>query len=132
MSVVGQADVVALLTVGSAQTPNENVLQIGDAGNKQLVALKEEGDKGLSAFFEKEKAAGRSVLGANGLPPLPPSRHPSSTGIRYEMMQEQSYQNKYVAELAAHLRHDTDEAAAIHAGTLSEADQEDYGSTMIA
>ena len=95
LSVVRQPDVVGLLSVGSAQSPKENVLQIGDAGAKQLVAVKEEGEKGLSAFFQKDNKAGLSVLGPNGLPPLPTSRYPSSTPKRYEMLKEQSYRTKY-------------------------------------
>lgn len=92
LSVVKQPDVVALLTVGSAKSPKDDVLQIGDAGNKQLVAVKEEGERGLSAFFEKEKKAGLAVLGPNGMPPLPTSRHPQ--GKRYEMLTDQSYGSK--------------------------------------
>lgn len=92
LSVVRQPDVVALLSVGSAKTPKDDVLQIGDAGNKQLVALKEEGEKGLSAYFQKNKAAGVSVLGANGLPPMPPSRH--ATEKRYEILSDQSYEGR--------------------------------------
>jgi len=94
VSFVKQSDVVALLSVGSAKSPKEDVLQIGDAGNKQLVAVKEEGEKGLAAFFQKQKQAGLSVLGPNGLPPLPASRHPQNK--RYEMLKDQSYANKYV------------------------------------
>ncbi|GAB7346565.1 hypothetical protein MBLNU457_5757t2 [Dothideomycetes sp. NU457] len=92
LSVVNQSDVVALLTVGSAKNPREDVLQIGDAGNKQLVSVKEEGEKGLSAFFQKQKQAGLSVLGPNGVPPLPTSRHPQSK--RYEMLKDQAYGSK--------------------------------------
>jgi hypothetical protein len=40
-SVVNQSDVVGLLSVGSAAAPKEDVLQIGDAGKKQLVEVKE-------------------------------------------------------------------------------------------
>jgi hypothetical protein len=65
LSVVRQPDVVALLSVGSAAKPKEDKLQIGEAGKKQLVALKEEGEKGLSAFFEKEKSMAQGVLGPN-------------------------------------------------------------------
>jgi hypothetical protein len=89
LSVVKQPDVVALLTVGSAAAPKEDVLQIGEAGNKQLVALKDEGEKGLSQFFEKDKSAAKGVLAPNGLPPLPPSRH--LQGKRYELLKEQAY-----------------------------------------
>ena len=89
LSIVKQPDVVALLTVGSAAAPKEDVLQIGDAGAKQLVSVKEEGEKGLSAYFEKDRSAFKGVLGPNGMPPLPTSR--SWTGKRYEMLKEQSY-----------------------------------------
>lgn len=99
LSVVRQPDVVALLTVGSAAQPKEDVLQIGDAGSKQLVALKEQGEKGLSAFFQQDKSAFKGVLGPNGMPPLPASRAP--LGKRYEMLKEQSYGTKYVSLVAA-------------------------------
>lgn len=96
LSVVQQPDVVALLTVGSASTPKEDVLQIGDAGNKQLVALKEEGKQGLSAYFAKEKSAFKGVLGHNGMPPLPQSQSPRPQGKHYEMLEEQTYGGSYV------------------------------------
>lgn len=91
LSVVKQSDVVALLSVGSAAQPKEDVLQIGDAGNKQLVEVKEEGERGLSAFFEKQKGAAKGVLGPNGMPPLPTSQHP--TDKQYTIMSdaEQAY-----------------------------------------
>lgn len=95
LSVVKQPDVVALLTVGSAAAPKDDVLQLGEAGNKQLVSVKEEGEKGLAQFFAKEKGASKSVLGPNGLPPLPASRH--LKGKRYEMVpdEEQTYGERY-------------------------------------
>lgn len=96
LSVVKQPDVVALLSVGNAKNPKEDVLQIGNAGAKQLIALKEEGEKGLSAFFEKDKSAFVSILGPDGLPPLPSSAHPAPTPKRYEMLKEQAYGTKYV------------------------------------
>ena len=86
LSVVRQPDVVGLLSVGSAAQPKEDVLQIGDAGNKQLVEVKQEGERGLSAFFEKDKSASKGVLGPNGMPPLPASIHP--TKKQYEVMDE--------------------------------------------
>lgn len=89
LSVVRQPDVVALLTVGSAAAPKEDVLQVGEAGNKQLVALKDESEKGLSQFFEKNQGAISSVLAANGMPPMPPSGN--LRGKRYELPQDQSY-----------------------------------------
>ena len=85
-SVIKQPDVVALLSVGSAAKPNEEVLQIGDAGNKQLAEVKEEGERGLATFFEKDKNASKGVLGPNGLPPLPASRHPVKK--QYELLDD--------------------------------------------
>ncbi|KAJ8611075.1 hypothetical protein MRB53_038162 [Persea americana] len=63
LSVVKQADVVGLLTVGSAAHPKEDVLKLGEAGTQQLVAVKEEGEKGLSTYFAQNKAAFKGVLG---------------------------------------------------------------------
>ncbi len=54
--------------MGSEANPSPKLLR-GEEGSKQLIAVKDEGSKGLSAFFEKEKAVG--VLGADGLPPMP-------------------------------------------------------------
>nr|POE52190.1 nadh-ubiquinone oxidoreductase 21.3 kda subunit [Quercus suber] len=86
LSVVKQADVVALLTVGSVANPKEDVLQIGDAGEKQLVQIKEEGDKGLSVFLEKEKDSFKGLLADGGMPPRPPPAH--RQGKRYNMIEE--------------------------------------------
>lgn len=93
LSVVRQSDIVALLSVGSAAQPKEDVLQIGDAGNKQLVELKDEGEKGLSTFFQKQTSAAKAVLGPDGLPPLPASRH--LQGKRYSLLEEQTYGGNY-------------------------------------
>ena len=94
LSVVRQPDVVALLTVGSAAEPKDDVLQIGDAGNKQLVEVKEQGEKGLSAYFESNKGSLKGVLGPDSMPPLPTSLH--SQGKRYELNrdEEQTYATK--------------------------------------
>ncbi|KAL8972991.1 MAG: hypothetical protein Q9183_000243 [Haloplaca sp. 2 TL-2023] len=71
-SVMKQADVVGLLSVGSKAKPKDDVLQIGDAGAKQLVQVQQDGEaKGLSAFFEREKTGVASILGPNGIPPFP-------------------------------------------------------------
>lgn len=88
LSVVKQADVVGLLSVGSKASPKENVLQIGDAGAKQLVQLKQGGEeKGVAGFFEKEKNSTVSIFGPNGLPPFPSgmSRTSPQGGRRYVM-----------------------------------------------
>lgn len=96
LSVVDQGDVVALLSVGSAAQPKEEVLQIGDAGTKQLAEVKQEGELGLATFLQKDKNAFKGVLGPNGLPPLPTSRHPQEK--RYTLMEaeEQAYGPRYV------------------------------------
>lgn len=92
LSVVTQPDVVGLLTVGSAAQPKEEVLQVGDAGNKQLVALKDEGQKGLATFFQKDKTAFKGVLAPDGMPPLPTSRYVKGSK-NYKMVadEEQTY-----------------------------------------
>lgn len=71
LSTVTQADVVGLLTVGSAANPSPKLLA-GEEGTKQLVAVKHEGEKGLAAYFEREKTP-TLVLGEDGLPPKPAS-----------------------------------------------------------
>jgi hypothetical protein len=98
LSVVRQPDVVALLSVGSAAKPKEDRLQIGEAGKKQLVALKEEGEKGLSAFFEKEKSMAQGVLGPNGMPPLPARYGTTANAPKYVLDSDegQAYGPKYV------------------------------------
>ncbi|ETI22206.1 hypothetical protein G647_06279 [Cladophialophora carrionii CBS 160.54] len=68
LSTVTQGEVVGLLTLGSAANPSPKLLA-GEEGSKQLVAVKQEGERGLAAYFEHEKAA--AVLGENGLPPMP-------------------------------------------------------------
>lgn len=74
LSSVTQGDVVALLSVGSKAAPKDEVLQIGDVGKKQLVAVQEEGaNGGIAVFLAKETGVGKSVLGEGGLPPMPPS-----------------------------------------------------------
>lgn len=71
ISTVTQGDAVGLLTVGSAAEPSPTLL-VGDAGTKQLVEVKEEGLKGLAAYFESG-GEGKAVLGADGMPPMPVS-----------------------------------------------------------
>jgi hypothetical protein len=86
-----QADVVGLLTVGSEANPGPKLLR-GEEGSKQLMAVKDEGSKGLSAYFEKEKAVG-SILGADGLPPMPVPFGHDQPPKKYEIT-ESSYQDK--------------------------------------
>jgi hypothetical protein len=98
LSTVTQGDVVALLSVGSKASPKDDVLQIGDAGKKQLVTVKQEGEeKGLASYFQKERNLGAAVLGEQGLPPAPPSLNGQQNITRYELLKEQSYDAEYVA-----------------------------------
>ena len=88
LSVVKQADVVGLLTVGSKSRPKESVLQIGDAGAKQLMQVKQEGEqKGLAAFVKKDKNITAGIFGPDGLPPFPSgmSRASPVGGRKYVM-----------------------------------------------
>lgn len=94
LSVVNQADVVGLLTVGSKAVPKEDVLQIGEAGTKQLVQVKEEGEKGLATFFKKDTKSVSAVLGPDGLPPMPKNLGQNMANRRYEILKEQSYEDQ--------------------------------------
>jgi hypothetical protein len=91
LSTVTQSDAVALLEVGSAAAPKQEL--IGEAGTKSLVAAQEEGAKGLAVAFEKNTGLAKDVLGPGGMPPLPSGLH--NTGVagskRYELESEQSY-----------------------------------------
>jgi hypothetical protein len=94
LSVVGQAEQVALLGVGSAANPRVEL--IGEEGSKALVAAKEEGETaGLAKFFEKNgKDVAKLVLGENGLPPLPSGQSLEAGKWdvhRYDLDVEQSY-----------------------------------------
>lgn len=96
LSVVGQADQVALLNVGSAAAPRVEL--IGEAGSKALVAAEEEGkNTGLAAFLEKKGVdVGRLVLREDGMPPLPSGQSLSVDRTKWEVYQykieeEQSY-----------------------------------------
>ena len=69
MSTYKQSDIAGLLALGSAANPR---IGVGAEGEKQLVAVKEESEHGLSLAFEKggEKAISE-VLADGGLPPFP-------------------------------------------------------------
>ena len=90
-SVISQPDVVALLSVGSAANPKEEVLQIGEAGTKQLAEVKEEGQRGLSAFFQKDSKALKGVLDEDGLPPFPAAKHPQRKQYTLLEQSKQAY-----------------------------------------
>ncbi|KAK4032474.1 NADH-ubiquinone oxidoreductase [Parachaetomium inaequale] len=94
-SVVGQAQQVALLTVGSAAAPRVEL--IGDAGTKALVAAEESGkETGIAGYLENSgvEAAKRVLELTGGLPPLPSGQ--SLAGEKWEVYSynletEQSY-----------------------------------------
>jgi hypothetical protein len=91
-SVVNQGDAAGLLTVGSQAAPKENALQAGEAGEKQLVSLKQEGEeRGLAAAFAKDKSTIQGVLGPDGLPPLPAKLNSSS----YKLGSGEGYPEQY-------------------------------------
>ncbi|KAI5291813.1 hypothetical protein KEM54_006390 [Ascosphaera aggregata] len=88
-SYVNQADVVGLLTVGSQAAPKDEILKIGEAGKKQVAEVKTEAEQGgLAVFFQENKEVGKSIFGANGLPPLPANLNPAS---RYRFDDEHGY-----------------------------------------
>jgi hypothetical protein len=90
LSTITQSDAVALLQVGSAAAPKQDL--IGEAGTKQLVAAQEEGSRGLSVAFERNMGLAKDVLGPGGMPPLPGGLHPSADGQRrYEINKEEGF-----------------------------------------
>ncbi|PKY01847.1 NADH-ubiquinone oxidoreductase 21.3 kDa subunit [Aspergillus campestris IBT 28561] len=94
ISKVNQADVVGLLSVGSQAASKDNVLQIGEAGEKQLTTVKQEGEeRGLAGLFEKDTKGVKSVLGANGLPPMPCNLAPGTT--KYQLDHDHGYPDVY-------------------------------------
>ena len=89
---------MGLLTVGSAAAPKEDVLQLGESGSKQLVAVSEEGKEGgLAVFFGKGGDASLAVLGPSGMPVLAPAvGEQKGKEKKYELLEEQSYATRYV------------------------------------
>lgn len=67
-SVLAQADVAGLLSIGSAAAPKMEL--IGEAGEKQLVAAKEEGEMGVAKVLAQGKDVTKDIF-VDGLPPLP-------------------------------------------------------------
>jgi hypothetical protein len=91
LSTITQADAVALLEVGSAAAPKQEL--IGEAGSKQLVAAQEQGTKGLAVAFERNIALAKDILGPGGMPPMPVAQHPTGAAgqKRYDLESEQAY-----------------------------------------
>ncbi|KAM5359252.1 hypothetical protein ACJZ2D_014600 [Fusarium nematophilum] len=77
LSVVNQSQFAQLLTVGSAAAPRVEL--VGEAGEKQLVAAKQDSETGLAKALEKTapQEATKDVF-VNGLPPLPSGQSLSS------------------------------------------------------
>lgn len=97
LSFVNQGDAVALLGVGSAANPKQEL--IGEAGEKALVAAKEEGATGgLARYFEKTGVASAQEVLVNGLPPLPSGQARDKAGKwevhKYDLNEEQSYKEQ--------------------------------------
>ncbi|KAL4963181.1 putative NADH-ubiquinone oxidoreductase 21 kDa subunit [Aspergillus stella-maris] len=93
ISTVNQANAVGLLTVGSQASPKDDVLQVGEAGEKQLVSVQQEGEeRGLAGFFQKDKNGVKGVLGPNGLPPTPCNLNSAS---KYQIDNDHGYPNVY-------------------------------------
>jgi hypothetical protein len=88
LSTVKQSDVVGLLTVGSKAAPKQEL--IGEAGAKSLVAVGEKGEKGVAAYFRESKDI-KSVLGPDGLPPLPSGLAMKTGKDKYELAEENAY-----------------------------------------
>jgi hypothetical protein len=85
---------VGLLTVGSAANPSQKLLA-GEEGSKQLVAVKQDGEeKGLAMLFEQQTTAIGNILDKDGMPPFPPARGRTKAGKKYQLENEQSYENQ--------------------------------------
>lgn len=97
MSVVAQADAVALLTVGNATNPKVEL--IGEEGSKALVAAEAEGqEKGLAKVFEEKGVEAAKELLVDGMPPLlsGQSLKKGSWDVHpWEVTEDQAYPEKY-------------------------------------
>ncbi|KAK0652986.1 hypothetical protein B0T16DRAFT_455301 [Cercophora newfieldiana] len=99
LSVVDQAQQVALLTVGSAAAPRVEL--IGEAGSQALVAAEETGkEAGLGKYIQQQgvEAAKLVLAQTEGLPPLPSGESLESGKWdvhKYALDQEQTYGDGY-------------------------------------
>ncbi|KPM39040.1 hypothetical protein AK830_g7508 [Neonectria ditissima] len=69
LSVVNQAQLASLLSVGSAAAPKVDL--IGEAGEQALVVAKQEAETGLAKALEKAPKDVTKDVFVDGLPPLP-------------------------------------------------------------
>jgi len=93
LSVVSQGDMVGLLTLGSASAPKQEL--IGEAGQKALVQVEEEGKLGLATYFKGGKERALDVLGKDGLPPLPSGANRNPGADKYNLTEENAYPDGY-------------------------------------
>ncbi|KAG6038166.1 hypothetical protein E4U19_001089 [Claviceps sp. Clav32 group G5] len=97
LSVMKQADVAGLLTLGSAASPKVEL--IGEAGEQQLVKVQEEGQKmGLAKCLEMATGDVTKDVFVNGLPPLPSGQslvRGKWDVYEYKMTEERSYPERY-------------------------------------
>lgn len=85
-----QSDAVGLLSLGSESAPKKEL--VGDAGTAAIVAVKQEGERGLSAYFKKEGGKRTlAVLGKDGLPPLPSGASLKEGADKYHLTAENAY-----------------------------------------
>lgn len=74
--------------MGSKAGPKDDILQVGEAGAKQLVQISQEGQGGgLAAYFEKGQNKSVDIFGPDGMPPFPSgmSRVSPKGGRKYVM-----------------------------------------------
>lgn len=110
LSVVKQADVVGLLSVGSKAKRNEDVPQVGEAGAKHLVQVKQEGEeKGLTALFKTNKRSTTNIFGRDGLPPFPSGVNRVSTNGEKKYVMDadkaEGYPEEYVQKVVLRACH---------------------------
>ena len=110
LSVVQQGDVVGLLSVGSKAKRNEDVPQVGEAGAKRLVQVKQEGEeKGLAALFKKNKISTTNIFGRDGLPPFPSGVNRVSTNGEKKYVMDadraEGYPEEYVQKVVLRACH---------------------------
>lgn len=85
---------MSLLTVGSESAPKKEL--IGEAGTKELVQAKQDGETGLAAYFQGGKGRALESLGKDGLPPLPSGLGLKAGADKYHLTAENAYPERQV------------------------------------
>lgn len=76
--------------MGSEAAPKKEL--IGEAGTQALVAVKKEGEMGISEYFKKGgRGATLAALGKDGLPPLPSGASLKLGADKYHLTAENAY-----------------------------------------